>query len=143
MPVIWTQAMDLLRAHPGWVGSLAGLSILLFLGSLLLIPWMVCRLPSDYFHTPHHIPLEHWRHKPRTRLTLLVLKNCLGGLLLLAGIAMLVLPGQGLLTMLMGLMLIDFPAKYRLKRKAVEWPPLFRVLNKLREKRGLSPFVDC
>jgi hypothetical protein len=74
-------------------------------------------------------------------LALLLLKNCCGGFLFLAGLAMLVLPGQGLLTMLMGLMLIDFPKKHRLKRRVVAWPPLFRVLNKLREKRGLSPFV--
>jgi hypothetical protein len=141
MQAIWTQVLDFPRAHPGWVGSIAGLSLLLFLGSLLLIPWMVCRLPADYFHSPHHLPLEHWRHKPRSRLALLLLKNCCGGFLFLAGLAMLVLPGQGLLTMLMGLMLIDFPKKHRLKRRVVAWPPLFRVLNKLREKRGLSPFV--
>jgi hypothetical protein len=124
------------EAHPGLLGGL-------FLGSLaslllvaLLLPVIVVRLPEDYFATVRHEPpVMHsagywiWR----------VGKNALGAVFLLAGFLMLFLPGQGLLTILIGLLLLEFPGKRRLERRLVQRPSILHFLNRLRERRGRPP----
>jgi hypothetical protein len=73
------------------------------------------------------------------RLIVLIGKNSLGYLLLLGGILMLFLPGQGILTMVTGLMLIDYPGKFRLERKIVNRPTILKSLNWLRAKAKQPP----
>lgn len=67
---------------------------------------------------------------------ILIAKNLVGLVLLIAGIAMLVLPGQGLLTIAVGLVLIDFPGKFRLERWLATRRPVWRSLNWLRKRAG-------
>jgi hypothetical protein len=69
----------------------------------------------------------------------IVAKNLLGILLALAGLVMLVVPGQGLLTLVAGLMLVDFPGKYRLERWLATRPPVWRSINWLRRRAGREP----
>ena len=52
---------------------------------------------------------------------------------------MLFLPGQGLLTMLMGIVLMDFPGKFRLERHLVSRPPVFAAINWIRTQRSAPP----
>ena len=89
-------------------------SLCTFVVSLLAVPWIIGRLPADYFVS--HV--QHSTQRPRQYLGMgllrLVLRNIVGALLLLAGVAMLFLPGQGILTIIIGLCLIDFPGKRRL-----------------------------
>lgn len=59
----------------------------------------------------------------------------------LAGIAMLVLPGQGLLTILIGLLLLDFPGKRAVELRLVRRPAIRGFLDRMRQKRGVPPFV--
>ena len=47
---------------------------------------------------------------------------------------MLVLPGQGLLTIVTGLLLINYPGKYKLEQKLVAVPAVFKALNWIRFK---------
>jgi hypothetical protein len=61
-------------------------------------------------------------------------KNLLGILIVLAGVAMLLLPGQGILTILIGLMLLDLPGKRRLERRLVQQPSVWRAINWMRAK---------
>jgi len=61
--------------------------------------------------------------------------------LLLMGIAMLVLPGQGILTMLIGISLLDFPGKRTLEKKIVCHPSVHRAIDKIRQRAGQSPLV--
>jgi hypothetical protein len=70
-----------------------------------------------------------------------VARNLAGLALLAAGIAMLVLPGQGLLTMLLGLSFMDFPGKHALLERAIACPKLQHALNWLRRKEGREEFV--
>ena len=113
-----------------WVGAL---SILMFVGTLVALPLVVARLPADYFrrdrHATHH-------HKPSAALRLLGLlgKNLLGIVLVCTGVAMLVLPGQGILTLLIGLMLINFPGKRALEQRLVRQPTVLRAMNWMRAK---------
>ena len=92
-----------------WV---AGLSVATFVLGLVLAPAVFVRMPADYFVRP---PGQRSGQRPALRLLVLVVKNLLGGLLLVAGIAMLVLPGQGVLTILAALTLLRFPGKRRLQ----------------------------
>jgi hypothetical protein len=106
----------------------------------LAIPWVVTRLPADYFD---HRSRESWREsngEPVVALLLGLVKNVLGAVLLVLGSVMLFIPGQGLLTMLIGLMLMNFPGKYRLERWLVRRPGVLKSLNWLRKKRDRPPF---
>ncbi len=63
-------------------------------------------------------------------------KNILGALFLLAGVAMLLLPGQGLLTMVMGVVFLDLPGKYKFERWLIARPGIARSVNWLRQRAG-------
>ena len=67
-------------------------------------------------------------------------KNLLGVAFILAGVAMLVLPGQGLLTILLGLGLTNFPGKYALEQRLVARPSVRWALDQIRQKAGRPPF---
>ena len=69
------------------------------------------------------------------------LKNLVGGILLLGGIAMLVLPGQGLLTMLIGVSLMDFPGKRAIERKLVSRPLILQAINRVRQRFDRPPLL--
>jgi len=54
---------------------------------------------------------------------------------------MLLLPGQGLLTILIGLLLLDFPGKRALELRLLRRPALRGFLDRMRQRRGVPPFV--
>jgi len=64
------------------------------------------------------------------------LKKLLGLVFLLGGLAMLVLPGRVLLTLLVALVLLDFPGKYRLEKRLVRSPRVVSGINWLRRPTG-------
>jgi hypothetical protein len=68
-----------------------------------------------------------------------LLKNLLGVALVLAGVAMLVLPGQGVLTILLGLMFMNFPGKRRLEQRIVQQPTVFQAMNWMRARAHQPP----
>ncbi len=110
-------------------------SLLISVASLLLLPWLVAQIPYDYFAHDKREPPRWKELHPVLRLMVLIVKNGIGLTLLLAGIAMLVLPGQGLLGILMGLILMDYPGKFRLERKIVSRPKFLKFINWLRHKQ--------
>ena len=115
-------------------------SVVGFIGTLIAIPMILVRLPADYFDT--RTP-RHWMkdHHPLLRLLGLVVKNVVGVVLLLAGFAMLFLPGQGVLTMLIGISLMDFPRKRELEAKMIGQPTLLGVINTMRHKYDKPPLT--
>lgn len=119
-----------------WLGGVSGF---LFFASLLALPWAVSRIPADYFLPERRHPVAFSQRHPLLRWAWLLLKNLLGLVLLLAGILMLVLPGQGLLTIIAGLILMNFPGKYRLERWLVARPGVTRAINWMRRRRGAVP----
>ncbi len=120
--------------HFEWIISI---SLLLFLATLILVPLLIVRIPEDYFcHTRRH--LVQVRH-PLPKLMALLLKNLLGGLLLAVGFIMLFTPGQGLLTLLLGLMIMDYPGKYALECWLINRLHLLPALNWFRQRAGIPP----
>jgi hypothetical protein len=122
-----------------WVGLIA-FSVIAFVGTLIAIPAILIRLPPDYFQNHHHKPWFANLH-PVVRTLGLLVKNLAGIVFLLAGIAMLFLPGQGLLTMLLGILFLDFPGKHRLEKKLIQHPKILHAINTFREKSGKPPFT--
>ncbi|GJM13400.1 MAG: hypothetical protein DHS20C12_18030 [Pseudohongiella sp.] len=114
-------------------------SVVSFLATLVIIPWIVLRIPSDYFSEPRRVSLVSSRAHPSLRIIVFIAKNLIGVAIVLLGIAMLVLPGQGLLTVLIGVVLIDFPGKYRFQRWLISRKPVLRSANWLRERGDKKP----
>ncbi|MFO1351117.1 MAG: PGPGW domain-containing protein [Gammaproteobacteria bacterium] len=129
--------LEWLRDHETWMWWLGASSLIAFLGSLIVIPIIVNRIPADYFMRPRHAHVE--RRHPLLRWLVLILKNCFGVLFLLAGIAMLVLPGQGILTILIGLTLLNFPGKHALEVRIVSQPAVLHAINWMRAKTHHPP----
>lgn len=123
-----------------WLGVLLIVSILSFVGSLILIPVILIRLPADYF-MPQYSHRWLQGHHPLLRVLGHVLKNVTGVVFLCAGLAMLVLPGQGLLTILIGLSFLDFPGKRRLEAAVLGQPTVLRTINALRARFGRPPLI--
>jgi hypothetical protein len=131
--------MTALFSKDVWV-VLGVVSGVLFIGTLIAIPILIVRLPNDYFIKNHRRTWLQNRH-PVLRVSAYVIKNLIGYVFLLAGIAMLVLPGQGILTMLIGVSLIDFRGKQKLERKLIGQPAVLRTINRIRQKFGRKPLV--
>ena len=114
-----------------WVGIA---SLAMFVIGLTLIPVLVVRIPEDYF-------LHREAPPPAGPVSRVVrfLKNLLGVVLIILGVVMLALPGQGILTILAGLWLVDFPFKRRLELALVRRPAVLNALNWVRSKRGRPP----
>ena len=125
--------------HPQVLVWLGGSSLLIFTFSLLGISWLVAQIPENYFlHETRHPSL--WKVKtPILRLMILVIKNVLGAFLIIGGLMMLVLPGQGLLTIVTGFLFVDYPGKFKLERKMVSYPAILNSLNWIRSKSNKAP----
>ncbi len=104
-------------------------SVVLFVGTLVAVPWLLVRLPADYFVRPPPPRSLPWK----------LLRNLVGALLVLVGLALLVLPGQGILTVLLGLSALDLPVKRRLLRRILGQPRVQEAVQKLRRKAHRPP----
>lgn len=69
------------------------------------------------------------------------IKNIAGLLLVLLGLVLSLpgVPGQGLITILIGIMLLDFPGKQKIERKIISRPSVLSNVNRLREKFSRPP----
>ncbi len=116
------------------IGIISGV---VFIISLLLISYLLGLIPLNYFLKNPEKKLKI--NKPFD-LIKLILKTLIGFILLIAGIIMLVTPGQGLISILLGLFLMEFPGKRQLELKLINHNPTFKTLNWLRSKANKPPF---
>ena len=128
-----------MEAHQTWLWWAGALSGVVVLGSLVVVPLLVVQIPADYFAAANRRDRRKRSRHPVMRWIVLGVKNVTGGLLLLAGLVMLVLPGQGLLTLFIGMSLIDFPGKFRLERRVVRIPAIHRSMNWVRARYDHPP----
>lgn len=133
--------IDWVYGNENVIWWLVATSIFTFLASLFLIPYIVVRIPADYFVHSKRRPKQPEKYPPIIRIIVLVLKNIIGVILFAMGVLMLVLPGQGLFTMFIGMMMINFPGKYRLERWIVERGPILKTINWLRKRSGHPPLL--
>jgi hypothetical protein len=111
-PLVWTVAGSIALGH---IAAVAAAHVLV-------------RLPPDYFQKPHtsHGP---WR----------IATNISGWFLLIAGLAMLALPGPGMVVLLLGVVMADFPGKARVQRWLLSRGPILKPANWLRARFDKPP----
>jgi hypothetical protein len=106
--------------------------------SFFAIAYVLVKLPADFFlPRRRRAPSAGWFSPGGWARR--VLKNLLGGTLVAAGVLQLVTPGQGILTVLIGVALLDFPGKRRLEGKLLRLPRIFESVNRLRARFGQPP----
>lgn len=127
--------------HEMLLGFIAIASLFLFIATLFLLPWLVAQIPPDYFSNQRRRPAQWKQVHPVLRYAVLVLKNLVGVIILLAGIVMLLTPGQGWLSILLGLMLMDYPGKFQLERQIITRLKLLRFINWLRRRQKKPPLL--
>lgn len=128
--------------QPRLLAWIFGTSLVLFVGSILLIPVLVAKIRVDYFVNPLGVSSKSWMNRhPSAKLGLFVVKNLLGITLLISGIIMLVLPGQGIITVLIALTLLDFPGKRSLEIHLIRQKHVQTAFNWIRRRAGQPPIM--
>ena len=124
----------------GYVLGGIGLFVVTFIVSIVVIGFLLVRLPATFFLDSHNRDL--WiDHHPVVRWMGIILKNLLAIGLIVVGIVLCFFPGQGVLTILIGLALLDFPGKRRLERAILRRPGIFDRVNRLRARFGRPPLI--
>ena len=142
-----SKAVEYLDFVRQWVLSnetllaiLGGVSVAMFFGTLAVLGTVIVSLPEGYFLKSHRESPRQPISNPGTWFVYLVVKNMLGAVLIFAGIAMLFLPGQGMLSILIGVSIASFPGKRRMIRFLVGRKAILKSANWLRQKFGRAPF---
>jgi hypothetical protein len=132
-------AGKLLQKGGLWWG--VGMSVALAIGSIALAVTVIIRWPPDHFVRDH--AAEAAKQHVVLRTLALMAKNLLGGIVILLGMVMALpgIPGQGLLMMIVGVTILDFPGKRRLERRLIARPRILRSINNLRARFGHPPLV--
>lgn len=110
-----------------------GVPTLTFLFGVAIALW----LPGDYFVRDRTAPARH----AAVRLAARILKNLVGWVMLPLGILMALplVPGPGLVFILIGVSLADFPKKRRLEERLLGYPPVLQAVNRMRQRFGRAP----
>ena len=125
-----------------WSSILIGVSIFVgsFLVNLAIVSFILVKLPADHFSKSNKERFA-WSSNPMVRVLLIVGKNILGVVLVALGVVLSLpgIPGQGLLTILLGIMLLDFPGRHHLEQKLLSKPSIVNTINGLRGRFGKPP----
>jgi MFS family permease len=130
--------IEFLSEHAVWLmtASAIGLAV-----GLLLVPVFINRIPVDYFTHSHRHRLPASSRHPLLSLLIVGSKNLLGIVFIVAGLLMLFLPGQGLLMLLVGLIIMNYPGKFELERWIILRPHVLPAINWLRTKYSHPPLL--
>lgn len=117
-------------------------SVVTFVLSIAVVTVVLVKLPENYFHSSHAREFLVERH-PVLRALGIFAKNLLGLVLVAAGVIMSLpgVPGQGVLTILLGVMLLDFPGKRQLETRIISRPRVYSAVNTLRSRFGKPPLL--
>jgi hypothetical protein len=129
----------------GWIFSAAIMALVFVaatLGGALIAGVVLVKLPANYFCNNYRREIWPGKH-PALRWAGRVLKNLCGASLVVLGAVLSVpgIPGPGLLMILFGISLLDFPGKRRLERWLVGRPVVLNTTNRLRQRYGKPPIV--
>jgi Putative transmembrane protein (PGPGW) len=132
------ERIGLTETQLEWI---VAVSVAMFAIGIVTLPWMLTRIPHDYFLT-NPVPLSRWKEsRPVARLVVLAIRNLIGVLFVLLGIILLFMPGQGILTLLVGISMMTFPGKRALELWLIRRKHVLKTINWLRAKRGHEPLV--
>jgi hypothetical protein len=116
------------------------ISVASIVASILVTGAVVIRIPADYFVREDR-PLPLQGHSRWARIAARVGLNVAGYILIALGVLMSVpgVPGQGILTILLGVMLIDVPGKRRLEAALVRRSFVHQGMNRVRKRFNRPP----
>lgn len=120
--------------------SWAAVFVISMVVSLVIVGVVMVKIPENYFSPDYQhdfLPNSSWL----TRWGAVVGKNIAGLILVIAGVVMLVGPGQGILTILIGLILMDIPGKRPLEARLIKRPVILAAVNNFRAKYNKPPLV--
>jgi hypothetical protein len=118
----------------------AGIFVGSFLINLAIVSVILVKLPADHFKKNRKT--KFWAGpRPALNAAKVIGKNIAGVLLVALGIVLSLpgIPGQGLLTILLGIMLLDFPGRERLEQKLLSKPAIVNTINRLRGRFNKPP----
>ncbi|MDO9050548.1 MAG: hypothetical protein Q8N02_01250 [Methylotenera sp.] len=127
---------DWLTTHAIWVITISVSSLI---ATLALLPMLLVRIPADYFRQRQRRP--KMVRRPLLAFVNAVARNLLGGVLIVIGLATLFTPDQGLVTLLAGLMVANYPGKYNIERWLIERPHVLATVNWMRTRSGQEPLL--
>ena len=133
---------NITRGCPNLIWILGSISVLTFFGTLLILPLILIRIPPDYFvHTRKERHPSTGKGVLILRLLLMGGKNITGFLLITMGFIMLFIPGQGLLTILAGVFLMNFPGKRKMEISLISHNSILNGINRIRRKAGKENLI--
>ncbi len=133
--------LEHLREYEHWLWWIGAASLATIIVSALAVPMLIRRMPHDYFLEDSEGSAWMRRQHPAMRLALLLLKNLLGLVIAVGGFIMLFTPGQGLLTLVVGILLMNFPGKRRFEVWLVRRQPVHRTIDWMRRRAGKPPLT--
>lgn len=123
---------------------LLGIGLFLFslAFSFLSIGIVMIKIPANYFSSHYvqdFLPNSSWI----VRWGAVIAKNIFGVFLVLLGVALSLpgVPGQGILTILLGLIMLDIPGKRPLEAKIIRRPKVLAAINNLRKRWNKPPLI--
>ncbi len=135
------ELSSLVGIHADWLAWVGGVSLATVLISAIAVPILIRQMPPDYF-MEDSAGSEWLRRQHRVlRVTFLFFKNLFGALLVVGGLIMFVTPGQGILTLGAGILLLNFPGKRRFEIWLVTREPVKRAIDWIRRRAGRPPLL--
>lgn len=122
-----------------WIGGAAVLSVAMFLLGILALRQIVIRLPDDFLTSELRVIDRFAPSHPVLWAVYQIGKHLLAFTLIGLGLVMLVTPGQGVLSLVAGLMLLEFPGKHRLVQWLLGRPAVLATVNRIRQRAGKLP----
>ena len=129
LAVSWSSILDRCGGLRGFVSYQPG-----------IVSFILVKLPADYFAKSRKRKFMEG-YSPVLRVAAVIGKNIGGVLLVALGVVLSLpgVPGQGLLTILLGVMLLDFPGRHRLEQKLLSRPSIVNAINSLRGRFDKPP----
>jgi len=129
----WIRANEILIAWMGIISTIA------FFATLIGVSLLVVRIPEDYFMDKRPGAARVPRRHPALIFFSMIIKNMFGYIFIAAGIIMLFMPGQGIITILIGITLVNFPGKRSLERRIISRPGVLKAINWMRARANTPP----
>ncbi|EKE75650.1 hypothetical protein [Gallaecimonas xiamenensis] len=126
MPQWLETLIDIISPYLPAIGIVG---LLMVLASMVVIPYLIVKMPANYF-----VREKRPRHWTALTLAWWLMRNLLALVLFLAGFLMLFLPGQGLLTILIALVVSDFPGKFALEKAVIRQSSVLKAVNWVRRR---------
>lgn len=131
---------------PELTGAQIAAAVAIFVVSLVatsaLVTAFLVKIPADHFVSTHS-PLSRKFRSLGARIAYRFTKNFIGVVLVATGLVLSLpgVPGQGILTILVGIFLLDIPGKRRLELRIIKRPRIINNINRLRARFGRSPLT--